>query len=178
MCNNKFKNDKKCGTPHLYEDTLKEIFLEAFNSLLENKAEILKDYGAIIQALTDTSKLDKESTKLQSEMEVVIKLLDKCVEENAHSALDQAKYEERYTALAERYENVKRGLEQINEKRLERGVKRESIMGFMLALEHSDILLTEFDLELWNAIIEKVMVHTEEKITFVFKDGTELEWNI
>jgi|GEM_PF-7021300 len=47
-------------------------------SLLENKAEILKNYVEIIQALTDTSKHDKESTKLQSEMEVVIGLLDKC----------------------------------------------------------------------------------------------------
>ena len=134
QCNNKFKNDKKCGTPHLYEDTLKEAFLDAFNSLLENKAEILKDYGAIIQDLTDTSKLDKESAKLQSEMEVVIELLDKCVEENAHSALDQAEYEERYTALAERYENIKKGLEEINEKRLDRSAKRESIVAFIKEL--------------------------------------------
>ena len=106
----KFKNDEKCGTPHIYEDNLRTAFIDAFNSLIENKSEILKDYGAIIQALTDTSKFDKESAKLQSEMEVVIELLNKCVEENAHSALDQAEYEERYSALAERYENIKKGL--------------------------------------------------------------------
>ena len=28
QCNHKFKNDKKCKTPHLYEDTLKDTFLE------------------------------------------------------------------------------------------------------------------------------------------------------
>lgn len=75
QCNSKFKNAEKCGTPHLYEDNLKQAFFEAFNSLIENKEEILQGYEAIIQALADTSKLDKESTKLQSEMEVVTEML-------------------------------------------------------------------------------------------------------
>lgn len=31
---------------------------------------------------------------------------------------------------------------------------------------------------LWNAIIEKVTIRSEHEITFAFKDGMELEWNI
>ena len=178
QCNAKFKNHKKCSTPHLYEDTLKQEFLDAFNSLLENKEEILKGYEDIIQALTDTTKIDKESVKLQSEIEAVTELLQKCVEENAHSALDQAEYEERYTALAERYENIKKGLEEINYKCLERSAKRESIVGFIKELEQREGLITEFDEELWKGAIEKVIVNTEEQITFVFKDGMEIEWSI
>ncbi|MBZ9633332.1 recombinase family protein [Clostridium sp. FP1] len=178
QCNAKFKNDKKCSTPHMYEDKIKQAFIEAFNSLLENKEEILQGYESIIQVLTDTSKLDRESVKLQSEIDVVAGLLQKCVEENAHSALDQAEYEERYKALAERYEDIKKGLEGINEKRLERSAKHESIVAFIKEIEQREGLVTEFDEELWNATIEKVLVHSEEKITFTFKDGMELEWNI
>lgn len=175
QCNAKFKNDEKCGTPHIYEDNLKKTFIDAFNSLLENKDEILKDYGEIIQALTDTSKHDKESTKLQSEMEVVIGLLDKCIGKNAHSALDQTEYEERYKALAERYEDIKKGLVEIDEKRLERSAKRDSIATFMRELEQRDGLVAEFDEELWNAATEKVVVYSEHEITFTFKDAMELE---
>lgn len=178
QCNTKFKNDEKYRTPHIYEDALKQVFIEAFNRLLENKEEILQDYGAIIQTLTDTSKLDKESAKLQSEMEIVIELLHKCVEENSHSALDQSEYEERYSALEERYENIKKALEEINEKHLERSAKHESIVAFIKELESREGMVTEFDEELWNGTIEKVLVHSEEKISFVFKDGMELEWNI
>ncbi|MBZ9685213.1 recombinase zinc beta ribbon domain-containing protein [Clostridium estertheticum] len=144
QCNAKFKNDKKCGTPHLYEDTLKLAFTEAFNNILENKEEILQGYEAIIQALTDTSKLDKESVKLQSETEVVNELLQKCVEENAHSALDQAEYEERYKALAERYGNIKNGIEGINEKRLERRAKQENIVTFIKELEQREYIVDFF----------------------------------
>lgn len=178
QCNSKFKNDDKCKTPHIYEENLKQAFLDAFNSLIENKKEILAGYEEIIKALTDTSKLDKESTKLQSELDIVTEMLRKCVEENAHSALDQADYEERYKALAERYENIKKGIVEINDKRLERSVKRENIRKFLKILEKSPTILIEFDDELWNAVIEIVKVNSEREITFVFKDGFELQWNI
>lgn len=178
QCNSKFKNSENCSTPHLYEDKIKQAFVEAFNSLIENKEEILKGYEEIIQALTDTSKLDKESNKLKREMEIVTEMLRKCLEENAHSALNQAEYEERYKALAARYESIKKYIEGINEKWLERSAKKENIEMFIKELESRGSLITEFDEELWLGTVEKVIVNTEEKITFVFKDGMELEWDI
>lgn len=178
QCNHKFQNDQKCRTPHLSEDALKSAFVDAFNSLIDNKDEILKGLLTIVHVLTDTSELDKKSTKLQSEVEVVAGLLHKCVEENAHSALDQKEYQERYSSLVERYENAKNGLREIDSERLERSARRENIEVFIRTLESSDGLITEFDEELWVATVESVTVHTGQDITFTFKDGTELDWNI
>lgn len=178
QCNSKFKNHKKCNTPHLYEDKIKQVFVEAFNSLIENKDEILNGYEEIIQALTDTSKLDNEGTRLMDELEIVAEMLKRCVEENAHTALNQEEYEERYKALAERYESIKEEIEGINEKRLERSAKKENIVEFIKELEVKESLITEFDEGLWLGTVEKVVVNTEEKITFIFKDDMELGWNI
>ncbi len=178
QCNSKFKNDEKCSTPHLYEDKIKKAFVETFNSLIENKEEILKGYEDIMQVLIDTSKLDKESTKFQSELDVVTEMLRKSVEENAHNVLNQAEYDERYNALAERYENIKKGLDGINENRLERSAKKENIVEFIKELEAKESLITEFDEELWKGTIEKIIVNSDEKITFAFKDGMEIVWNI
>jgi site-specific DNA recombinase len=50
--------------------------------------------------------------------------MQKGVDENAHSALDQADYMMRYAALEERYETVKTGLTKISDKLLERTTKR------------------------------------------------------
>lgn len=178
QCNSKFKNNEKCSTRHLYEDKIKQAFVEAFNSLIENKAEIIEGYEEIIQVLTDTSKLDKERSKLQSELEIVTEMLRKCVEENAHMTLNQAEYEERYKTLTEKYDSIKKGLEGIDEKRLERSAKQEKIIAFIKELEQREVLVTEFHEELWLGTVEKVIVNTNEKITFIFKDGMELEWNI
>ncbi|MCX7749146.1 MAG: recombinase family protein [Clostridia bacterium] len=178
QCNHKFKNEEKCKTPHLYENNIKVAFLEAFNSLLENKDEILKGYEAIIKTLTDTSRLDKESARLQNEYEIVAELIRKCVEENASTALNQAEYQNRYTGLIERYEDIKRGIEENSNKRQERNAKKESIGAFINLLGRGDTLLSEFDEELWHSCIEAVKVNSENQITFVFKDGLELDWNI
>lgn len=176
QCNHKF--DEGCKTPHLYEAKLKEAFLEAFNSLIENKDEILQGYEEIIEKLADTSGLDRESAKLQSEREVVAEMLLKCVEENAHSTIDQEEYQKRYKALVNMYEAAENGLNNVNDKRLERKAKRESIGSFIRTLEQSDMLLTEFDEGLWNATVDMVIVHSENKISFTFKDGMEVDWNM
>lgn len=129
-----------------------------------------------MQVLIDTSKLDKESTKFQSELDVVTEMLRKSVEENAHNVLNQAEHDERYNALAERYENIKKGLDGINENRLERSAKKENIVEFIKELEAKESLITEFDEELWKGTIEKIIVNSDEKITFAFKDGMEIVW--
>lgn len=171
QCNSKFKNNEKCNTPHIYEEKLKQAFVEVFNRILTNKDEILQGYEDIIQALTDTSKLDKESVNLQNEIKIVTEMLQKCVEENANNALNQTEYEERYNNLAERYESIKKGLVEIDEKKLERSTKKESILAFIKELERREKLITKFDEDLWLGTVEKVIAHTEEKITFEFKDG-------
>jgi site-specific DNA recombinase len=54
----------------LSEDALRRAFMDAFNSLIDNKDNILASLITIVQVLTDTSELDKKSAKLQSEVEV------------------------------------------------------------------------------------------------------------
>ncbi|WP_268038487.1 hypothetical protein [Clostridium estertheticum] len=40
------------------------------------------------------------------------------------------------------------------------------------------MLIVEVDEELWNATIEKVVVHSDKEIIFIFKNRMELQWNI
>jgi len=174
QCNHKFKNDEKCSTPHIYEDTLKQAFVEAFNGLVENKTEIIKNYETIIQTLTDTTEFDGEIAKLQSESDLVFELLRKCVEENSCNAIDQEEYNKRYSALVERYETAKANLEKINDKKLERTAKSESITAFMQVLALQEGVITEFDEGLWNAMVDIAMVEVEGGVVFRFRDEMEV----
>lgn len=71
--------------------------------------------------------------------------MQKCVEENAHSALNQIEYQQRYSSLVERYDNAKNGLREIDDKRMERSARRENIEAFIRTLENSEGLITDFD---------------------------------
>lgn len=169
-CNHKYDNNEKCKTPHIYEDKLKELFVKAFNEMIENKGEILRDYKEIIEVLGDTSKLEKEKLQLENEAEVLIELLKKHVERNAHAALNQEEYESKYNELGNKYEQVKERIEEIEKKIFSQKIKLNNMKDFIERLEEQEGLITEFDEELWLGTIGKVIINKEKKISFEFKD--------
>ncbi|WP_265859830.1 recombinase family protein [Clostridium botulinum] len=169
-CNHKYDNNEKCKTPHIYEDKLKDLFIKAFNEMIENKDEILRDYKEIIEVLGDTSKLEKEKLQSENEAEVLVELLKKHIERNAHAALNQEKYEDKYNELANKYQEVKNKVEELEKKIFSQKIKFENIKEFIGRLEECDSLITEFDEKLWNATIDKVTVDLKEGVKFYFKN--------
>jgi hypothetical protein len=45
QCNAKFKGENKCTTPHLYEQRIQELFLEALNSLMDDCRAVMHILG-------------------------------------------------------------------------------------------------------------------------------------
>ena len=173
-CNKKYDGGGNCGTPHLYEADVQRAFIQAFNQLFGDRERLAEDYTEIMRVLTDTSALDKEAVTQQSECDVAMELIRKCVEENAHSPLNQDDYTVRYNALVTRYEAAKKRLDEINEDKQARLAKRESISRFISELEQCDGLLTEYDEALWYEVVESMTVHSESDIAVTFKDGSEI----
>ena len=176
QCNHKFKNEKKCNTPHIYEDQIKETFIKAFNSLIENKEEIITGYEVILEELLDTTKLEKKVATIQNEMEIVEELFRKMVDENSRKAMDQKEYSKKYNELAERYKKAQDELTEVEEKHQENKVRKDSIDTFIDRLKSQDTILTDFDEALWTSTIDKVVI--ENDITFHFRDGTKIKQEI
>ena len=175
QCNHKYAGGKPCSTSHLDEDTIKAEFVKAFNSLIENKDEVIAEYRDIIKQLTDTTALEEEATRLNAECEVVVGLIQKIIDQNARTPLDQAEYERRYNELAGRYEALKRKLDDNESGRLTWRARCEKLTEFIDRLDSSNELVIEFDEGLWNATVESVTVRSAAKITFRFHGGVTLE---
>ena len=66
----KFKNKKKCKTPHLTEEQIKEEFVKVFNKLISNKDEVIKDCKNTVLSLANTeyidSKMGRQKTRFKS----------------------------------------------------------------------------------------------------------------
>lgn len=60
QCNAKFKNKEKCKTPHLTEEQIKEAFIKATNSIIENKDQVIEDCKELILELTDTTLIEEK----------------------------------------------------------------------------------------------------------------------
>jgi DNA invertase Pin-like site-specific DNA recombinase len=172
QCNDKFKGEQRCATPHLYEDDIKRLFVSAVNKIITNKASVLADVEEAVRTLLGTAALDAEAAGLKDEMDVVGEMLKKCVEENARTAQDQDEYGRRYDALAERFNAAKTRLDEVESLLIERKGRASKIQAFLAELRCQDTIIVEFDVRLWHALVEKVTVFSKDDIRFTFKDGS------
>lgn len=175
QCNNKYRGERPCTTPHLTEEAIKAKFLEAFNQIVPNKEALLEDCRIMQTALTDCTGLDVEVKELMQESEVVAGLIRRCVDENRTSPLNQEEYLARYNALVERYEGVKSRVADLKKKRLRRLTKADAIGAFMFSLSERDQPLVHFDERLWLEVIDSVMVNCDGSVTFKFNNETEIK---
>jgi len=175
QCNNKFKGQQLCSTPHLYEDVIKEKFLSACNQLFENRDEILENCRMMQNLLTDCTEIDEKQQAILQEMEVVSELTRKYIMENSRTAQNQDEYNMHYTALAERYEKLQKKSLSLQKQKEERLAKRDLIGGFILELSKCRELMTEFDEQFWIAAVDKVTVFHDGRLMFAFKEGTEIK---
>ncbi len=174
QCNEKNRGHG-CKTPHFTDEEMQQAFLTAFNIRLENREEIFEVYQKIMELLTYTSELDEERAQLLNESEVVEELIHKLVEENAHKAINQGKYEKKYADLCARHEKARKRLVEIEDIRLERKAKKTKIALFLEKIAGYKELVTEYDEELWYTTVYSVTVHVDKRMVFTFWDGNEVE---
>ena len=171
QCNRKFK-DKKCETPHLTEEEIKAIFIKAFNQLFANKNEILANLATVQKTICSTEKLEKEQTRLASEMQLVSEMAQNAIRENATVAQDQTEYQKRYDELTKRYEESKTAYEKTSEEIAARKAKASVMSNFAKTLRKQENILAEFDEGLWGTLVENITVHSKDDIEVLFKNGT------
>lgn len=175
QCNHKFTGGEKCKTPHLDESDIKARFVTAFNSLWTERSELIDDCRLIQKTLTDCTALDAQIAELIEEIEVITELIKRCIAENSSSAQNQEEYTKKYNGYVERYEKAKAKVEKLQEQKEARILKADSIGAFMFRLSELDEPPTEFDDHLWMQTIDKVIVHDDGRLVFIFKNGTEIE---
>jgi len=176
QCNHKFKGAEKCGTPHLTEDTIKELFVSAVNKLLADKVEIISNFALVRDDLFGTADLEAERAELKGEMAIAAELIQKCIDENAKIALDQSEYQERYDGLAARFETARARLEEVSALALEdKKARGKLVEAFLATLAKRDGLVAEFDERLWFSLVDFATVYSEDDVRFTFKNGLELQ---
>lgn len=109
---------------------------------------------------------------LQSEMTVVAEMIQKCVDENARTKVNQNDYRIRYEGLINRFEAAKARFSEVTDQRKDKVVRFEMTESFITELRQQSNLISEFDERLWHTLLDYVTVFNENDVRFTFKDGT------
>ena len=141
---------------------------------MQNKKNIIEDCKTAQKLLCNTTELDKQIAELESELHLVEEIAMQAINENKRKAVDQTKWTERNEKYLKRYDEVTNLLEQLDREKAEKAGKAKIIARFIKSIsKQGDV--SEFDDDLWFAVIENVVVGIDGSLTFKFKNGIEIK---
>ena len=165
QCNSKFK-DKKCHTPHLREEAVKDAFVTAFGKYFEQKDEIISDFQAIINSLSNTTGIDMRIAKNSAELEVITNALEDCIRMNAHAEINEEEYRKKYDSLYSKHVRVSTRLKKLETEKAEDLSTAVALKKTLDILQDCGDAPYSFSLPLWNACVDKVVVYDDCRLEF------------
>ena len=161
-------------TPTLTEDEIKGLFLRAANQVIDQKEQFIAIYEQVLSRSLDTTALESELSDLEAEINIAAELIEECIKENAHIALDQDEYQKRYDALVIRFDKAKARHTEVTDLITERMARKHLIETYLKNLRSREPL-TEFRETYWLAMVDYIIFHSKKDIRVTFKDGTEIK---
>ena len=173
-CNKKYAHKgKPCGTRHLTEEEIKQIFVKALNSLVEVKENVIAELRSLIDSVCQTRELMEEHNRAEQELRVLTERLENLIRENARVAQNQTAYLKQENEIRARYLERQAHLEKLDDQIAEREGKRKTLESMIQAVCGINGELVEFDEELWSGLIDHIVVKEDGTVVVVFKGGIE-----
>jgi len=172
-CNRKFKDGKKCETPHLTEKEIQDAFLKAANAYLQEKDELLANAEMILAFLENITELERKKDMLTVEMNALTEQMQNLISENASTALDQEAYSARYGSLSEQYDTKEKEFKEIESQIADRQSRAQHLRHFITTMREQNVFLTEFDADYFCETVDYMTVFSKDDIKVKFKDGSE-----
>ena len=173
-CNKKYAHKgKPCGTRHLTEEEIKQIFVKALNSLMEVKENVIAELRSLIDSVCQMEELTEERNRIEQELGVLTERLERLIRENARVAQDQTAYLKQENEIRALYVEKQGHLARLDEQIAERESKRNTLEGMIQVVCGINGELVEFDEELWGGLLDHIVVKEDGAVVVVFKGGIE-----
>ena len=175
QCNHKFQNGEKCTTPHLYEDTIKQKFIEVCHILSENNQDFLESCQQIRDMLSDCAALDRKIEEQYIHLNGLAVAMQSFIKENAMRPQNSDFYNKRMAEYEKKRAEGEAHLKELQGKKASRLSRKELLDGLIRTLEETDMRLPKFDEKLWRLMVTSVTVAADGKLTFTIQNGITVE---
>lgn len=173
-CRQHDENRESCPTPLIAESKIYQAFLRLYNKLKANSNEIL------CAMLNDLQHISEAEQRGNSELQNINKRIADLMKQNhrmsgllSSGILDSAIFISKTDELKKRLEQEKQ-----NKSRLLRNLHKDATLeeteNLLEVLQDAPDYLTQINEELFEVLIEKILVQGTESIEFVLKNGLVL----
>ena len=175
QCNHKFNKGKEtCHTPSLTEEQIINAFIEAYNIFVKDSDTVIETCNMIIEDLMNQETLNAKIEDTQLELEKVCAAVEKLVEQNAKTALNQDEYMKNYKKLKDQYVSINDEHETLVAIKTRKDLQIREIESFKQAFIENHELIAEWDRDLWASTIDEAIVNIDETIDFKFISGATI----
>lgn len=175
QCNSKFKcSDKpKCTTPHVTEEQIKNSFIRIYNNMILDSKQLIEDAELMIKKVCsfDASEL----VDLETEIEIVEKMLYEHVKDTASKISNQDAYVSKYDSLHKKYEALCEKIKEVKLQQKKKSDKEKEVRRLITRLSEQNDLLQLFDERIWLTAVNRVVVYHDGTIVFEMKNGMKYE---
>ena len=171
QCNGKFHNERKCSTPHLREEDIKDAFVKAYNSLAPIRKAVLQDLETIIASIEGPDELQGEIDEATQQAGLIAAAARDLISRNASTAMPRDEFEREYARLDEKYRAAEARLRELEDRQRSAAGRRAKARAFANAYRKSSETIDEWDRGLWCLMVEIVMVHRDGSLEFQFRNG-------
>ena len=171
QCNYKFdkKNKEQCQTATLNEEEIKAMFVDAYNKMIVRKDEILKNLELVLNQIVSVESIEDKIKEVNKDIESVVNDVEILI----HSSKDTDEIKQKELEL--KYDKLIQKLKDLEHQKEEVMDKRNKINTFISTLKDKVDVISEFDEELFNIMVDKAVVHRDKSIEFIFNSGYKVK---
>jgi site-specific DNA recombinase len=176
QCSTYIKKGKAaCSIKAVDDITLKAVFMRVFNKLYINKESVLKQFMVNIEKTLCSGRNHEQVNNVESETDKITGQIKELIRKQIKGIVEPSEFQAEYRKLKARLEilrNQKSGFVQDEGKLEEVKARTRKIAAF---LEEQASVLTEFDEDIFCALVERVKVLSPTHLVFELKNGLAVE---
>jgi hypothetical protein len=169
---------KKCQTPHLKEEQIKEIFVTAFNELMKDKSGVIAECKAILSEFYDIKFLDEKLQKLIAQKSKIENELYESAMKNATIVQSQEAYNQERSGKVEEFKKLEKKISDLECQKAAQIVKQTQIEKFLKKISETNEFLSEFSEELWVSLLKNIIINSSGEAVVTFKNEKQIVVNI
>lgn len=174
-CGKKYDGSEPCTSTHLYEDEIKNAFVQLVNELFMERDDLILTCKKLVGEVLGTDRLEKKLQEIQEQADDLYEKLNEHIRQRGRVLEESDEQRQQFEEDLKTYESLQEKIRKITDSINDKNRRRFDVEQFISNISQINSRVLEFDQGLWISLIEVATVPPdgEKKINLRLRNGEE-----
>lgn len=168
-CGKKYEGAEPCASTHLYEDEIKNAFVQLVNEILVERDDLILTCKELVGEVLKTDRQERRLKELKGQSDAMYEELNEHIRQRGRVLEESDEQRQQFEEGLKAYEALQEKIRKISDSISDMNRRRFDAEQFMLNISKISTKMLEFDRELWISLIEVAIVPKSGRKEIVFK---------